>query len=161
MHVLVRSDMLRKGHHESWSWIVLFTAYLLHHDIVFQEKSFLALWKHRAFNTNIVPSHIFASRCIIQASSEHGALPDTQVHTKRQAKEIVRLMAAVTCMDAWKRTSDGSQEGGLRGSDAAQEHVYRSALTECSFRKGQSLPNRWGDYIIVTFHFITEQQDTL
>lgn len=159
MHVLVRSDMLRKGHHESWSWIVLVTAYLLHHDIVFQEKSFLTPWKARAFNTNIVPSHIFASQCIIQTSSEQGALPETQVHVKRQ--ETVRLMAAVSRMDAWKRTSDGSQEGGLRGSDAAQAHVYRSAVTECSFRKGQSLPNRWGDYIIVTFHFITEQQDTL
>lgn len=126
-----------------------------------REVFFLTPWKPQAFNTNIVPSHIFASRCIIQTSSEQGALPETQVHIKRQAKETVHLMAAITRMDAWKRTSDSSQEGGLRGSDAAQAHVYRSALTECSFRKGQSLPNQWGDYIIVTFHFITEQQDTL
>lgn len=45
---------------------------------------------------------------------------------------------------------------GLRGIVTAEVHVYRSALSECSFWKGPSLPNRWGNYITVTVHFIME-----
>lgn len=50
-----------------------------------------------------------------------------------------------------------SRHSGGRRTVTAEVRVYRSTLTECSFRKVPSLPNRWGDYIIVTFHFIMEQ----
>ena len=60
-----------------------------------------------------------------------------------------------------KRTNDTPlalrREWGLRGIVEAEVDVYRSALTEWWFTKGPSPPNRWGDYIIVSFHFIMEQ----
>lgn len=63
-----------------------------------------------------------------------------------------------------KRTSDdspGSQEAGMRGSVTAEVHDYRSGLTWCSFRKEPSLPNQWGDYIIVALNSLWSEWNTL
>lgn len=84
------------------------------------------------------------SLVLIQRDSE--VFPRRQVRKNGKTQGLWRQLSPAWSHKKDKRSLLGPQEG-LREAVTAEVHVYRSALTECSFRKGRSMGRLYHCYL--------------